>query len=108
MKVYDEYAKFDDDAEDEESIPADPIINFDEEDVIGVLSFNMEKSEAIVLIKKLFSMPEDFKSFKDIEKQLSTFREYNYLTRDNIKEILNFAIEQELIKFQCDQYMRID
>lgn len=76
------------------------------EEDFGTLSFGMEKTEAINLIEKLFTMPKEIKSFSDILKILAKDSSYNSLTQLNIKEILDYAIEKELIKPYYDEYMR--
>lgn len=107
MREYDEYTKIDD-AEDEDSISAEPFVMMDDPDDIGVLSFGMEKGEAINLIDELFPMSGEIKSLKNIENQLSHHSVYHPLTHSNIKEILDYAMEHELIKFENDYYIRID
>lgn len=108
MRECDEYTIYDDDAEDEDSIPAEPFMVVDVSDDIGVLSFEMEKSEAVHLVGELFSMPEEMRTLDSIVKQLLNHPIYHTLTLSNIKGILEYAMERELIKFENDYYVRID
>ena len=107
MREYDGYAKFDD-AEDEDSIPAEPFAMVDDADDIGVLSFGMEKSEAGELIGLLFAMLGEMRTLASIAKQLSNHSTYCQLTHSNITEILDYAIEREWIKLESNQYVRIN
>lgn len=107
MREYDEHTKFDA-AEDEDSIPTEPFTMIDDSDDIGVLSFGMEKSEAVHLVGELFSLPEEMRILESVVKQLSNHSIYHTLTLPNIKEILEYAMKRELIKFENNYYVRID
>lgn len=109
MKEYDENLDFDNDAEDEKSVGTGVIDGFDNYELeAGSLSFGMDKSEAHQIINDLFTMPDEPKTLSDIIKNIFSNTSYSYLTQDNIIEILNYGIEQELIRKEYDYYVRID
>ena len=107
MREYEKNFDYANDDGDEESVGNGYVDGFENgEEDFGELSFGMSKNEAVNLIEKLFTMPEEIRSFSNITTQLSKNSTYNYLTKANIEEILNYAINKGMIKPFYKDYIR--
>ncbi len=106
MQKYNEYSDYNNDDEDEDSAGTGFDNDVETDEDIGQLSFGMEKSEAKNLIENLFIMPEEIRGFLDITKQIWKNPSYSQLTKANIEEILEYAINKKLIKPFYEDYIR--
>lgn len=110
MREYEENVDYANDDEDEETIcSASYIDGFEntEEDV-GILNFDMEKSEAKMLIESLFEVVTEMRDIKTTKSKLLKIIPNFWATQQNVDEILNYAVESELLEIKDGYYIRIN